>query len=244
MIPAETIRVLPRARMILVVTALHVIGLMSGLALPMRDAQAQQAPAAGMFLVASRDLRGSGFAESVILIIQHDTDGTMGLVVNQPTNTNPAELLSDVAGLENYNGKLFVGGPVAAWGIIMLLHSDQTPTNARHIFSNVYTSGDRELLSRRVRSGAFEEVRLYAGHAGWSPGQLDAEIKRGSWYVVPASTKFVFSTRPRELWQRLIEVSDRLIVNTTDEVHQKYTYNAMSPRIIPIRSGHFSSATP
>lgn len=244
MIPAEPIRFLPRARLLLVVTTLQVIGLMSGLLLPMHDAQAQQVPAAGMFLVASHDLRGGGFAKSVILIIQHDADGTMGLIVNQPTNTNPAELLSDIAGLENYNGKLFVGGPVAAWGIIMLLHSEQTPTNAKHIFSNVYTSGDRELLGRLVRSDTIGEVRLYAGHAGWSPGQLDAEIKRGSWHVVPASTKSVFSTRPQELWQRLIDVSDRLIVNSTDEVHQKYTYNAMSPRIMPIRSGHFSSATP
>lgn len=225
------------------VIALYAIGLMSGLVLPMHDAQAQQAPAVGTFLVASRELRGSGFAESVVLIIQHDADGTMGLIINQPTETNPAELLPDIAGLENYNGKLFVGGPVAAWGVIMLLHSDRTPTDAKHIFGDVYTSGDRELLSNLMRSSAYGEVRLYAGHAGWLPGQLDAEIRRGSWYVVPASEKSIFSVRPRELWQRLIKDSDRLIVETAIKSHQKYTYNAISPSTMPIRSGHFSNAT-
>ncbi len=244
MIPAESTRVLSHTRLLLAVTALHAIGLVSGLVLPARDAMAQPAPAAGMFLVASRDLRGSGFAETVILIIQHDADGTMGLIINQPTHTNPAELLSDVAGLENYPGKLFVGGPVAAWGVIMLLHSDPTPTGAKHIFGDVYTSGDRELLSQLVRSDAAAQVRLYAGHAGWLPGQLDAEIRRGSWIVMPANAKSVFSAEPRKIWRRLIQVSNRLVVKTTDEAHQKYTYNAMSPRIIPIRSGHFSSAMP
>jgi len=244
MIPVGTIRFSPGARLLLVTAALQVFGLMSGLVLSVGDVQAQRAPAAGMFLVASRDLRGSGFAESVILILHHDADGTMGLIVNQPTNTNPAELLSDITGLEDYNGKLFVGGPVAAWGVIMLLHSDRTPANAEHIFGNVYTSGDRELLSQLVSSVAFEpRIRLYAGHAGWAPGQLDAEIKRGSWLVVPAEEEFIFTTRPSGIWQQLIEVGDRLIVDTPDGTYQKYTYNVMSPKRMPIRSGHFSNAT-
>ena len=249
MIPVATKRLAQTSRLMLVMAAFHVAGLVSGLMLPVHDAQAQQTPAAGMFLVASRDLTGSGFAESVILIIQHDAEGTMGLIVNQPTNTEPAELLSEIVGLDDYDGKLFIGGPVAAWGVIMLLHSEQIPANAERIFGNIYASGDRELLSRLINSGALEPqvrpyFRLFAGHSGWAPGQLDAEIKRGSWFVVPAAEHFIFSTQPQDIWQQLIEVGDRLIVNLTGGPHQKYTYNVTNPQMMPIRSGHFSSATP
>jgi len=247
MIPVETIHHSPRTRLCVVLAAVsfHLVGLMTGLALPVHDAQAQRAPAAGTFLVASRDLRGSGFAESIILIIQHDQNGTMGLIINQPTGTNAAELLPDIAGLSDYEGKLYIGGPVAAWGVIMLVQSTRAPANAEHVFGNVYTSGDPELLSQLIGSSTFETgVRLYAGHAGWMPGQLDAEIRRGSWFTVPARTEFIFSTQPRHIWQQLIDVRDRLIVDAVGDPHQKYTYNAMSPKIIPIRSGHFSSAAP
>jgi putative AlgH/UPF0301 family transcriptional regulator len=127
----------------------------------------------------------------------------------------------------------------------MLVQSARTPANAEHVFGNVYTSGDPELLSQLIGSGTFEtEVRLYAGHAGWMPGQLDAEIRRGSWFTVPARTDFIFSTQPRHIWQQLIDVNDRLIVDAVGGPHQKYAYNAMSPKIMPIRSGHFSSAIP
>ena len=218
---------------------------MTGLTVSVRDAGAQTAPGIGTFLVASRDLRGSGFAESIILIIQHDQNGTMGLIINQPTDAQAADLLPEIAGIEKFKDRLYIGGPVAAWGILMLVQSARTPDNADHIFGNVYTSGDPELLGQLIDSDDFEtRVRFYAGHSGWAPGQLDVEIRRGSWIVVPARTDIVFSTRPRHIWQELIVISDRMIVDANRDPGQKYTYNAISPIRMPIRSGHFSSATP
>lgn len=222
MIAVGTTRFSLHACSLVVMAAIHLIVLFMALSLPVYEAQAQRAPAAGMFLVASRDLRGSGFAESIVLIIQHDQDGTMGLIINQPTDTNPAELLPDIAGLGNYESKLYIGGPVAAWGVIMLMQSARKPANAEHVFSDVYTSGDSELLSQLIGSGTFEtDVRLYAGHAGWMPGQLDDEIRRGSWFIVPASAEFVFSSQPRHIWQQLINARDRLIAGATGGAHQR-----------------------
>lgn len=235
----------PRIRFIFAIAAIHLAAITAGSFLPVRNALAQQTPASGKFLVASRELRGSGFAESVILLIQHDQNGTMGLIVNQPTDTNPAEFLPDVPGLAGRENTLYIGGPVAAWGIIMLVHSSQAPANAEHVFGDVYTSGDRGLLDELIESDKFEtDVRLYAGHAGWAAGQLDAEILRGSWLVIPAQTELVFSTQPRRIWRRLIGTGDRMIVNEMREPHHRYTYNVTSPQTIPILSGHFSSAMP
>jgi len=227
------------------VSMFYLVIIMTGLMLPADAVKAQDTPAVGTFLVATRELRGTGFAESIILLIQHDQDGTMGIIINQPTGTNAAKLLPDIAGLDQYDSKLYIGGPVAAWGVIMLVQSTRTPTNAEHVFANVYTSGDPELLDQLIGAGTLKSnVRLYAGHAGWAVGQLEAEIRRGSWFTVPARADFVFSNQPQNIWHQLIEISERLIVKTTGDGHQKYTYNAMSPQIIPIRSGHFSSAIP
>jgi len=218
MIPVVTRYLAGGAEPRIVVTAVAVAMIkialfVTGLALPADAAEAQGSPAVGTFLVATRDLRGTGFAESIILIIQHDQDGSLGLIINQPTGTNAVELLPDIAGLDEYDSKLYIGGPVAAWGVIMLVQSARVPANAEHVFDNVYTSGDTKLLSRLIHSGTFSaSVRLYAGHAGWAAGQLEAEISRGSWFTVPARTDFIFSSRPRQIWQQLIDIGDRLIV--------------------------------
>jgi putative transcriptional regulator len=196
------------------VAIIHLAILVTGLALPADSAEAQDSPAAGTFLVATRNLRSTGFAESIILIIQHDRDGTMGLIINQPTATNAAELLPNITGLDRYDSKLYIGGPVAAWGVIMLVQSARAPANAEHVFDNVYTSGDPELLDQLIGAGTLKSsVRLYAGHAGWSAGQLEAEIRRGSWFTVPARADFVFSNQPQEIWHQLIKTGDRLIVD-------------------------------
>lgn len=193
--------------------------------LPADTARAQDRPAVGMFLVATRALRGSGFAESIILILQHDRDGTMGLIVNQPTAAKAADLLPDIAGLDRHDSQLYIGGPVAAWGVIMLVQSPRPLDNALHVFDNVYTSGDPELLNQFIGSGLSQgHVRLYAGHAGWAPGQLDTEIRRGSWITVPARTDLVFSNRPREIWKELITIGDRLIVHASAH-HANRQYN-------------------
>ena len=257
MIPVVTRCLAGRAEPRIVVTAvavsiIHLAIIVAGGTLPADAAETQVSPAAGTFLVATRNLRGTGFAESIILIIQHDRDGTMGLIINQPTDANAADLLPDIAELDQYDNKLYIGGPVAAWGILMLVRSAGAPSNAEHVFDNVYTSGDPDLLNQLIGSDTSKShVRLYAGHAGWAAGQLEAEIRRGSWFTVPARADFVFSSRPREIWRQLIDIGDRLIVEATGarrqeigDRDQKYTYNAMSPQIMPMRSGHFSSATP
>lgn len=170
-------------------------------------------PAVGSLLVATPSLRNSGFEESVVLLIQHDENGTMGLIINQPTQTSAAEMLPEMESLQGYQGKLYVGGPVAPWGVIMLIQSDQPPTDALVVIEGVYTSGDQALLQNLVTANTAEEqVRLYAGHAGWFPGQLDAEILRGSWEVIPARRELVFSRKPLELWQQLTDLRKQIVV--------------------------------
>jgi putative transcriptional regulator len=171
---------------------------------------AAEQPAPGMFLIATRDLTGSGFSESVILLIQHDENGTMGLVINQPTDVDLATILPEVN--ENVFSTVYLGGPVATYGIILLIKSTDPLGDADHVFGNIYASGSRALLLDLLdRADSKNSVRLYAGHAGWFPGQLDYEIRRGSWYVVQATEAMIFEEEPRDIWRKLVPPAEPII---------------------------------
>lgn len=168
-------------------------------------------PAPGMFLIATRDLTGSGFSESVVLLIQHDDDGTVGLVINQPTDVDLATIVPEIS--NNIVSRLYLGGPVATYGIILLIKSTDPLSDADHVFDNIYASGSRDLLLELTeKADADQSIRLYAGHAGWFPGQLDYEISRGSWRVVPAHERIIFSEEPSKIWQQLVPEARPIIV--------------------------------
>jgi putative transcriptional regulator len=76
----------------------------------------------------------------------------------------------------------------------------------------VHLGSDELVLKRTIAEGE-DEFRVYAGHAGWAPGQLDNEIARGDWYVLPAERKFIFHPRPSEVWRELIQRVDIQVVN-------------------------------
>jgi len=99
----------------------------------------------------------------------------------------------------------------------LLVRSKAPPDDAAHVFGDVYASGSRELLLDIIHGeDSSNRVRLYAGYAGWTPGQLDAEIARGSWTILPANEDLVFSSAPDEIWE-LLEPSSRPIIVRRDD---------------------------
>jgi putative transcriptional regulator len=184
-----------------------------GAIVPVSASAAAEAPTQGSFLVATRDLRGSWFSETVILLIQHDEFGTMGLVINQPSEIQLTEMLPEVTHLRESDQTLFVGGPVSSYGVTILIQSDNAPAESEHVFGDVYASGSREqLIEMMYNADPAPRVRLYAGHSGWSPGQLAGEIARGSWDVIPADEGMIFSTEPTTVWPQLAPPERHMIV--------------------------------
>ena len=163
-------------------------------------------PAPGMFLVARRSLGGTYFGETVIYLVEHDAQGTLGLIVNRSSNIRLADAVPDIDEALAAPHRLYLGGPVEPAMIMMLLRSESAARGMAHVADSVYVSADRRVLDAaleaRRRAGEF---RLYVGYSGWSAGQLDAEIERGSWHVVPAHGDAVFAADSDSLWQRLIE---------------------------------------
>jgi len=162
---------------------------------------AAEVPAQGKLLVATELVEGELFAETVILLLFYDETGAFGLVVNRPTDVRPDELLADEEGIADYRGTLFWGGPVQMDSLRALARTDDPPEEAEKILDSVYLVSLEDALQQGPTDPA--RLRLYIGYAGWAPGQLDYELARGSWRVVPATDDLVFAEAPRELWKQL-----------------------------------------
>jgi putative transcriptional regulator len=155
--------------------------------------QSLDRPAAGTFLVATRDLRDPNFSQTVVFLIDYDAEGAFGLIIDRPTRHTLAELWPEIAGLEAHS--VYFGGPVFPHHLLFLLRSDSAPEGTRRVLRGVYLGSDELVLKRIIAEGE-DEFRVYAGHAGWAPGQLDNEIARGDWYILPAERTFIFHQEP------------------------------------------------
>jgi len=157
----------------------------------------------GQLLLDSGDLNGSFFQRTVLLICQHDADGAFGLVLNRATGNKAGEMI--VADLPEplKEQPLFIGGPVQP-GALSFLHSDNFLPDAT-VLPNLSLGHSLDSLVDIGESfSATKKVKLFAGYAGWSPGQLEDELKRKAWLTHPASLDLVFDTPPEKLWQTVL----------------------------------------
>ena len=164
-------------------------------------AGADQQPARGKLLVATELIRGDFFDQTVVLLLHYDETGAMGIVVNRPTDIEPEEVLADYDAIADYSGPLYWGGPVQMNRLFALLRTASPPSGAQGIVDSVHAVRIDDALADFAMDPA--SLRFFMGCAGWSPGQLDREIARGSWHVVPASDETVFAKDTQTLWQRL-----------------------------------------
>ncbi len=172
--------------------------------------QSLDRPQAGIFLVATRGLRDPNFSQTVVFLIDYDSDGAFGLIIDRPTEHTMAELWPEIAGLEAHF--VYFGGPIFPYHLLFLIRSASAPEGTRWVFQGVYLGSD-DLVLKRVLAEGEDEFRVYAGHAGWAPGQLDNELARGDWYILPAERSFIFHQEPSQIWEELIQRVDIQVVN-------------------------------
>lgn len=162
-------------------------------------------PAPGRFLVAKRSLLDPNFRETVIYLVAHDEEGTWGMVVNRRTEMRLSEVLPDIEQNEASEHRVFVGGPVELQHLVMLFKGGVEQGRVQQVSGDVYVSLDRGVLEKLLEEHTpTESLRLFAGHAGWAPGQLEAEIAEDAWYVVPGDIEAVFSRNVVFLWHHMI----------------------------------------
>ena len=162
-------------------------------------------PAKGKFLVASRAIADPRFQETVVLLIGYDDTGATGLIINRPSKVPLADMLVPVPGLKKRSDIVYYGGPVEGHRIIMLIRSPEKLEGADKVITNVYASTSRSLLERMIGEHKTQkQFRVYAGYAGWLPGQLDREVSRGDWHILSADADSIFEKESSGIWRELI----------------------------------------
>ena len=162
-----------------------------------------QSPAGGMFLVATPQLRDPRFAETVVLLLNHGSEGAIGVVVNRPTWVEPEALFPDMGFSRRYRGVVYFGGPVARTSALFLVR-DGDLAEGQPIVDDVHVTADVDEVRENLPARTDERVlRVYAGYAGWGPGQLEREISAGDWQVTPASGDLIFTPEPANLWREV-----------------------------------------
>jgi putative transcriptional regulator len=157
---------------------------------------------AGQLLLASPTLRDPNFSRTVVLIGGHSEDGAMGVVLNRPSTLTVSEAVPQLEDTVGALEPVYVGGPVQANSVVFLAEFlDPTAAGLLVLGRIGFPSPEAGL---EQLAAVTERRRVFAGHAGWGPGQLDAEVEDGDWITNAAEPGDVFTEIPEELWSSIL----------------------------------------
>jgi len=173
----------------------------------------------GVFLVADKKLNDPNFLRTVILLLDHNATGALGLIINRPSQVSLATLLPDVEGLDGKTRTVFLGGPVGRNQLFLLVRSDAQPSDSKLVVDGIYASTSLETL-REVASATAADTAFhaYAGYAGWAPEQLDREVLRGDWLIAAADAPTVFDEDSESIWPELMRRNTGTWVNAPESL--------------------------
>jgi len=172
--------------------------------------------AAGKLLVAARNLSDPNFAATVILLVEFNRQGAMGLIVNRPTTIPLSRLLPGPEQASSGAAMAFIGGPVEPSTVLALLRSKSPRSDGRRVVGDVHLVSTRDALNETIAAGVTpDRVRVYVGYAGWGAGQLEHETAEGGWHVLAADAGVVFDPDPASTWRRQIKRTEALSARGT-----------------------------
>ena len=159
----------------------------------------------GTLLVASVALSDGVFDGTVVLLLDADENGTVGVVLNRLSQIDLSRALPQWEHLVSIPAALFDGGPVSQQGAVCVarpLDPDDDPPGWRSLYRRVgLLNLDTPV---EIAEGAYRDLRIFAGYAGWDAGQLEAELAAGMWYPVPSLEGDAFDPDPTTLWRRVL----------------------------------------
>jgi putative transcriptional regulator len=165
---------------------------------------------AGHLLVASQSLLDPNFAKSVVLLVQHTDEGALGVVVNRPISKSVQDLWREVGGGPCASTQpIYLGGPVP--GPLMAVHSEKSLAELQ-IISGLFFSASKPNLDALVMRPD-QTLKIFVGHSGWGPGQLDQEIDEGAWLTMPSTLEYVFFDSS-ELWTTVSRLIGRSMMQS------------------------------
>jgi len=168
---------------------------------------------AGYMLISETELKDPNFFRTVVLLLNHDENGSMGLITNRPSNATLSDLSEDLTETSFSSYPVYIGGPVEQ-NYLFALHTG-FPGNVKsdgaiEAAENIVFEPDFEVLrsnfNRLLETPETQvpSIRFFAGYAGWASGQLETELQRGDWVVIRAVSDLVFSDEPGKSWKQAL----------------------------------------
>ncbi|MDP3443104.1 MAG: YqgE/AlgH family protein [Ignavibacteria bacterium] len=161
-------------------------------------------PLAGRTLISEPFMGDFYFGRAVILLIDHSKEGTFGVVMNKPSGTL---FNSIVDGFPDFDAMVYIGGPVNTDNLYFIHTKGAEIPDSSPILPGLFWGGDLEVVKEMMTLGLIQktEIRFFLGYSGWSPKQLDAELKRNSWIVSESNTKLLLQTKSEKMWNRFMQ---------------------------------------
>ncbi len=161
-------------------------------------------PMKGRVLIAEPFLQGPYFNRSIVFLTEHGKDGAVGFVLNKSAELYPDEVIED---LFSFKGEMYIGGPVSS-NTLHYIHTlgDKVPGSVK-VTKTLYWGGDFDVIKDLINEGKADHnsVKFFAGYSGWSPGQLEDEIKENSWIVSTLDDKVIMQDEVDNFWKNTME---------------------------------------
>jgi len=160
-------------------------------------------PEKGKVLISEPFLGDVYFKRSVVLITEHNKEGSVGFVINKPVDIKMGDVMQDFPEAELL---LSMGGPVGTDTIHFIHTLGKIIPNSVPVYDNLYWGGDFKVLKDFFRKGEVEsgQVRFFIGYSGWAPGQLEGEINRDSWLIARLSSQNIMANRSEDTWKKAL----------------------------------------
>ncbi len=161
-------------------------------------------PEKGSLLISEPFLPDPNFERTVVLMCDHNDEGSFGFVLNKPSEVMMHELLEDFG---NYDQRVFVGGPVQH-DTLHFIHRSKDLEGGTELTPGLYWGGNFEQVQSLLTNGQLtgDDIRFFVGYSGWSSGQLEKELSMDSWIVTPpAAAEIIFDSAVDELWKHVLK---------------------------------------
>jgi putative transcriptional regulator len=155
-------------------------------------------PRQGIILISEPSLRDFYFRQSVVLLAEHNEEGSFGIIINKPIETRIKEVLKDFPDIDM---PIYLGGPVKT-DSLFFIHTRKEVADSLKIIDGLYWGGDIEVIKEMIGKRLIKEneIRFFLGYSGWNPKQLDREIREKSWVLSHTSAEEIINKQPKNLW--------------------------------------------
>jgi putative transcriptional regulator len=160
-------------------------------------------PASGRILVSEPSLTDRFFARSVVLLAEHDSEGSFGLIINKPSEIRLSQITDEFPGFDPH---LFLGGPVKVENLYFIHTKGEEVEGSLKIMDGLYWGGSVKKIKEMIRDRKITEndIRFFIGYAGWQPSQLDRELSENSWLVLNTSVDEVLKVNTESVWRKIL----------------------------------------